>query len=307
MMTIQNKSVRIISVRFILGLLIAGAVYLLFLRDRETSVIEYNVFPVIGENEDNTIPEEFIGKLSLFILAGQSNMSGRGEMPSDPLPVNPRVFVFGNDYRWHYGVEPMDASQGQVDLVSRDGKARYSLATAFANTLLEIDSTLIIGFIPCARGATSIEKWQRDLSDNSLYGSALKRARAASTMGMIKGILFWQGEADALNPEEYPERKPSPFQWTEKFNRFVRDIRNDLGLPVLPVVYAQLSHHNNPEKYIYWEQVKDQQAQVVIPNTKMVITPELELSDYVHFTKEGYDTFGKLFGEAYWDLVRNQN
>ena len=54
-MAIQNKSVRIISVGFILGLLIAGGVYLLFLRDRETSVIEYNVFPVIGENEDNTI------------------------------------------------------------------------------------------------------------------------------------------------------------------------------------------------------------------------------------------------------------
>lgn len=306
-MAIQNKSVCTISAGFILGLLIAGGVYWLFLQDRETSEIEYHVYPVIGEDKENTIPEEFIGKLSLFILAGQSNMSGRGEMPSEPLPVNPRVFVFGNDYRWHYGIEPIDASQGQVDLVSRDGKARYSIATSFANTMLEKDSTLIIGFIPCARGATSIEKWQRNLSDNSLYGSCLKRARAASTMGHIKGILLWQGEADALSPEAYPEREPSPFEWTEKFTRFVRNIRNDLGLPDLPVVYAQLSHHKNPGKYIYWEQVKDQQAQVVLPNTKMVVTPHLELSDYVHFTKEGYDTFGKLFGEAYWDLEQNQN
>ena len=188
-MEIQRKSVLFVSIGFILGMLIAIGVFWLFIQDREASVVEYNVFPVIGENKDNTIPNKYIGKLSLFILAGQSNMSGRGEMPSEPLPVNPRVFVFGNDYRWHYGIEPIDASQGQVDTVSRDGKARYSLATSFAETLLEKDSTLIIGFIPCARGATSIEKWQRNLSDNSLYGSCLKRARAASTMGPIKGLL----------------------------------------------------------------------------------------------------------------------
>jgi hypothetical protein len=306
-MVIQRKSMLIASVGFILGVVIGSGGYLLFLDEHTTSVKEHDIFPVIDYSREYTISGEFIGKLSLFILAGQSNMSGRGEMPSEPLKVNPKVFVFGNDYRWHYGVEPMDAAQGQVDKVSRDGKARYSLATAFANTLLEKDSTLIIGFIPCARGATSIEKWQRNLRDNSLYGSCLKRARAASTMGHIKGILFWQGEADALSPEAYPERKPSPFEWTEKFTRFVRNIRNDLGLPDLPVIYAQLSHHKNPGKYIYWKQVKDQQAQVMLPNTKMVVTPELELSDYVHFTKEGYDTFGKLFGEAYWDLEQNQN
>jgi hypothetical protein len=303
MMVIQRKSMLIASVGFILGVVIGIGGYLLFLDEHSTSIKEYDMFPVIDSNRDNTIPDEYIGKLSLFILAGQSNMSGRGEMPSEPLPVNPRVFVFGNDYRWHYGIEPMDAPQGQVDLVSRDGHARYSIATSFANTLLEKDSTLIIGFIPCARGATSIEKWQRNLSDNSLYGSCLKRTRAASTMGHIEGILFWQGEADALNPKAYPERKPSPFQWTEKFTRFVSDMRNDLGLPALPVVYAQLSHHNNPDKYIYWEKVKDQQAQVALPNTKMVVTPELELSDYVHFTKEGYDTFGKIFAEAFWELT----
>jgi len=304
MMALKRNSMLLASAGFILGAVIGIGGYLLCLDENNTSVIEHNTFPVIDSNRENTIPDEFIGKLSLFILAGQSNMSGRGEMPSVPLPVNPRVFVFGNDYRWHYGVEPMDRADNQVDRVSRDGKARYSLATAFAETLLEKDSTLIIGFIPCARGATSIDKWQRNLSENSLYGSCLKRSRATSPMGVIKGLLFYQGEADALSPNAYPERKPSPFKWAEKFSRFVMDMRLDLDEPDLPIVFAQLSHHTAPDRYIYWEQVKEQQAKVHLPNCRMVVLPELELSDYVHFPKEAYDTFGTLFGETYLNITR---
>ena len=302
-MVIQRKSVLIVSTGFILGMLIGVGGYLVFFPGHKTSVIEHDVFPIIDSNIENTIPDEFNGKLSLFILAGQSNMSGRGEMPAQSQHINPRVFVFGNDYRWHHALEPIDGSRGQVDAVSADGKAGYSLATAFANTLLEKDPSLIIGFIPCARGATSIEKWQRNLSENSLYGSCLKRGRAASTMGQIEGILFYQGEADALNPEVYPQRKPSPFKWTEKFSRFVRNMRSDLGLPDLPVIYAQLSHHTAPDRYIYWEQVKKQQAQVRLPNIRMIATPKLVLSDYVHFTRDGYDTLGKLFAEAHWGVT----
>jgi hypothetical protein len=53
--------------------------------------------------------------------------------------------------------------------------------------------------------------------------------------------------------------------------------------------------------------VKNEQEQIAIPNTKMVIAPELELSDYVHFTREGYDILGKLFAETYWELGFNLN
>jgi hypothetical protein len=49
------------------------------------------VRPAVG------IPEEFQGKLSLFILAGQSNMSRRGNVPSNQI-ADSRIFVFGNDY-----------------------------------------------------------------------------------------------------------------------------------------------------------------------------------------------------------------
>jgi hypothetical protein len=46
------------------------------------------------------IPIEYQGELALFILAGQSNISGYAELPDDQS-IDWRAFVFGNDYRKH--------------------------------------------------------------------------------------------------------------------------------------------------------------------------------------------------------------
>jgi hypothetical protein len=46
--------------------------------------------------EEGNIPEAYHGKLQLFILAGQSNMSGWSDIaPVDGSP-DPRIFVFGS-------------------------------------------------------------------------------------------------------------------------------------------------------------------------------------------------------------------
>jgi hypothetical protein len=105
--------------------------------------------------EDN-LPEEFQGKLSLFILAGQSNIAGRGQVPKSGQNTNSRVYVFGNDYRWRIAVEPIDDPSNQVDKVSEDSDAGFSPALAFATSLLERRPDMAIGLIPCARGGSSI-------------------------------------------------------------------------------------------------------------------------------------------------------
>ena len=71
----------------------------------------------IKHNQSKPVPANFQGKMSLFILAGQSNMSGSGPLTPASSVTHPRVFVFGNDYRWHLGSEPIDSPSGQVDHV----------------------------------------------------------------------------------------------------------------------------------------------------------------------------------------------
>ena len=77
------------------------------------------------------IPHEYHGKMHLFILAGQSNMIGWAPVPEEQ-EINPRIYVFGNDYRWRFASEPIDDAYNQVDLVSLDRVAFFGPSMAFA-------------------------------------------------------------------------------------------------------------------------------------------------------------------------------
>jgi hypothetical protein len=263
--------------------------------------------PTATLDEEGNIPEEFQGKLSLFILAGQSNIAGRGEVPKAGQDANARVFVFGNDYHWRLAVEPIDDPSNQVDKVSEDPDAGFSPALAFATSLLEERPDMVIGLIPCARGGSSIYQWRRSLSENTLYGSCLKRVRAASTMGNVAGVLFFQGEADAIAPELYQESALFPNEWGDRFVVLVNNWRNDLGLPELPVVFAQIGSNTEPDIFTNWAIVKEQQRSVEMPFCVMITTDDLVLKDAVHFTPESYQIIGQRFAEAYLNLIQEKS
>jgi hypothetical protein len=173
----------------------------------------------------------------------------------------------------------------------------------FAFAGLERHPDIVIGLIPCAKNSSGIIQWQRSLSDQSLYGSCLKRVRAASPMGEIAGVLFFQGETDALDPIQYPDPPPHPTEWSDLFTAFVTDLRNDLHQPDLPVVFAQIGTNWSLEAFPNWDIVREQQASIELPMTTMITTADLPLLDGLHFTVDSYRIIGKRFAGAYWDLV----
>jgi len=248
------------------------------------------------------IPQAYRGQLSLFILVGQSNMVGWAPIPR-PEKTDPRIYVFGNDYHWRIASEPVDHAFNQVDKVSEDHFAAYGPALAFAFASLDRHPQDVIGLIPCAKNSSAIVQWQRNLSDQSLYGSCLKRAQAASPMGRIAGILFLQGETDAQDPVLYPEPEPQPFDWGPLFTAFITDLRNDLDEPELPVIFAQLGPDPLSKGFPNWKIVQEQQESINLPMTAMITTDDLPVLDGVHFTAESYRTIGRRFAEAYWGLA----
>jgi len=255
-------------------------------------------------SQESVIPSEFEGKLSLFILAGQSNMSGRGDLL--PEITNPKILVFGNDYKWHLASEPVDGVTGQVDKVSQDFHAGYSPAFSFARELLKHNSNQMIGLIPCAKGGSSIAEWQRNLSEKSLYGSCLKRVKIAATKGDISGLLFFQGEADALRPKPNSKFPPFPGRWAAKFTQFVEDVRGDLSQADLPVVFAQIGTTKSPHLYVNWQEVKQQQENVNLSSVAMIYTQDLSLKDDVHFTTASYQKIGERFAYKFLALTEHK-
>jgi hypothetical protein len=172
--------------------------------------------------------------------------------------------------------------------------------------LLDEQPEMIVGLIPCAKGNTTIHDWQRSLGDDTLYGSCLKRIAAASTMGEVTGILFFQGESDALDPVEYGDRSLSAHDYGDRFSQFIHDLRRDLARPNLPIIFAQIGSQTAPEAFTNWAVVQEQQAAIDLPCVAMITTSDLLLRDGLHYTTESYQTIGERFAEAYVQLITTQ-
>ena len=254
------------------------------------------------------IPAADQGRLQLYVLAGQSNMSGRAPLPPDLAP-EPGVYVLGNDYRWRTAVEPVDDDRGQIDLVSAEAgndRPGYGPSVAFARALRAQSGSggAPVGLIPCARGGSSLSEWRPAAGDDTLYGACLKRIGAALPMGELAGIFFYQGEADAIDPALHPEADLAPQAYGERLRRLVSAWRADLGRPDLPFVFAQIGSQTEPEVYVNWSAIQAQQAAVAIPCAAMVTTADLPLGDGVHLTRAGYDQLGARFAAATGRLRR---
>ena len=322
---------------------------------------------IAGDQSEQIIAAPHKGKLLLFILAGQSNMSGRGKLEHLPRKeLDQAIYVFGNDYRWRIGSEPVDSPTGQVDAISKDPGAGVSPAMAFAREIRQRRPDVAIGLIPCAMGATTMFEWERRLDRTSLYGSCLYRAKQASSMGSLKAILFFQGEWDAPDksydrllaensnkPEKRPQNRiqysdskaalpagmgegqlterglqiwpgakaptqeaplilslrgrkgynrSEPALWAYLFADYVDNMRYDLQIPELPVIFAQIGTNTRPEVYRHWTTVQKAQQALQMDSVSMIQTDDLSLKDSVHFTAASYIRIGKRFAKAYLDL-----
>ena len=139
-----------------------------------------------------------VGVGDIYVVAGQSNASGRSPYLFSYSSATLRAAMFGNDYRWHELQDPVDSPVGQVDAVSRDGRAAGSVWPDVATALLA-RTGVPVAFVPCARISTSIASWQPG-STTHPYGLTLYESmarRVAAVGGRVRAVLWWQGERDA--------------------------------------------------------------------------------------------------------------
>ena len=192
-----------------------------------------------------TVGPVFVG--DLWVLAGQSNMEGVGDL-IDVTPPHPRVMLLGMDGKWEQAEEPLHWLVDSPDPVhSGDPKTRAErsaqehktrtkgagLGLPFAVAMVE-STGVPIGLVACAHGGTSMEQWnpaKKEQGGNSLYGSMLRQVKLAG--GKVKGVLWYQGESDANGGRL---RRSIP----KVFSDFIAAVRSDFGQPELPFYYVQI-------------------------------------------------------------------
>jgi len=232
-------------------------------------------------------------KFHLFLLAGQSNMAGRGDVEAQDKIPHPRVLVLAKDGTWQPAVDPLHYDKPGAGV----GPGR-----TFAIALAEHDTNITIGLIPAACGGSPISTWELgayyDGTKSHPYDDAIERTKLALQSGTLKGILWHQGESD----------------WTEtlaplyqaKLTALITRFRKDLDAPDVPFIIGQLGQFEKSPWTQWTHMVNDAHLAIAreIPYCAFVssdgLTPK---SDNLHFDAKSQREFGKRYAEVYLKLT----
>ena len=231
--------------------------------------------------------------IASFLMIGQSNMAGRGNIGDVPPIVNPKCFMLRMG-RWQPMSEPVNPDRGIFTGKYRSG---VSLATSFADGHANITGKLT-GLIPCADGGTSLSQWEEG---GELFDHAVMMAKLALRSSTLHGILWHQGEADCTEDKNVDSYK-------DRFIKMISALRRELCAEDLPLLIGELSHSytigdrefaDRPERLnkIFYEIAEE------IPMCTVISSKGLSMKDDgLHFSAQALRTFGERYLEGYLDL-----
>ncbi|ONI33515.1 hypothetical protein PRUPE_1G430100 [Prunus persica] len=243
------------------------------------------------------------GTKNIFILAGQSNMAGRGGVVNDTVTgiatwdgvvppecrPNPSILRLSADLTWIEAREPLHAD---IDAKKTNG---IGPGMAFAKAILVANrsgASGVIGLVPCAVGGTNITHWARG---SFLYNQMIRRAKAAlNNGGTIRALLWYQGESDTANREDAKSYK-------NRVETFFGDVRLDLQSPALPIIQVALA---SGEEAAFIDIVREAQLGVDFLNVRTVDAKGLPLEpDGLHLTTPAQVRLGQMLAAAYLQFL----
>lgn len=229
------------------------------------------------------------GNFHLFLLVGQSNMAGRGVVEEQDKAPLPRVLMLGKDGLWTAAVDPMHFDKPS---------AGVGLGRSFAKVLAEKEPGVTIGLIPCAVGGSPIDSWKPGVfyppTKSHPWDDMVKRAVPALSVGVLKGILWHQGESDCK-----PELAGA---YEAKLHDLVRRMRELLKSPQVPFIAGQMGRFPD----VPWTpeiETVDRAHQTLpgkVPGCAFVSAEGLNhKGDKIHFDSPSYRELGRRYAEAW--------
>ena len=251
---------------------------------------------------DPALPPGVDPNFFIFLTFGQSNMEGVPQPQAQDREENPRVKVMAYDNcqnlgrvynQWYTASPPLHACGNGVGPGDYFGK---TLAAA-------LPEEVTIGIVPNAIAGVDIDYFRKgvrsarrnefrippDNQRDSAYDMIIERGRLAQQVGVIKGIIFHQGESDSGNPNRG--------QWVGKLQQIVADIRADLNLGNIPFLAGELLYNGaggccgdslNP---------LINSLPNMIPGARAVSANGFTNIDNFHFDLPSQRTFGARYGQ----------
>jgi len=235
------------------------------------------------------------GETRLFVLAGQSNMTGVGrpfEFPEkyEASPTN-LVYYLGT---WEF-LEKMAPSE-QPDV--------WGPEVSFAHEICRLRPEDVVVVLKFTWNDSSMDAWRKDYwsarfrrpndAPRSCYTQMVNYANAVLERegATLAAIVWFQGESDELTARDGNE-------YEQLFSSFISDLRNEWKRGDLPFVFGRIRKLS--------EEVAVRRAQervaATLPGVAMVDTDKLPLQDPFHLGPEASIRLGILFADACQELL----
>lgn len=237
----------------------------------------------------------------IYLMFGQSNMEGAAPIENQDRVTNSRVKVMadlncgnlGRTYgNWYVASPPLNRCYSGL------GPGDY-----FGKTMADgMPSAVTIGLVPAAVSGTPIELYQKSApigrnnqnipaQFNGGYAWLLDMAKKAQQAGVIKGIIFHQGESDTSDPN-----------WKYQVREIVTDLRKDLGIGDAPFLAGELLYADYGS-CCHWHNTEVRKLPGLINNAHVVSALGLPGMDVYHFTTASYRELGRRYAQIMLDKI----
>ena len=246
----------------------------------------------------------------IYLAFGQSNMEGQGGIENQDKTVDSRFQVLWTTNETNCGKSLGQWSDAVPPLASCSGK--LGPTDYFGRTMVEkTDSQIKVGVVVVAVAGCSIKLFDSPLDQGYMsqqagwftqkvnayggkpYERLIEMAKKAQEVGVIKGIIFHQGETDA-GDGQWPSKVKSVY------DRIVRDLGlgNDIPFLAGEVLRGGMSQgaNNNIAKL-------PQQSKNFYVISSEGLTQPLNDGQNVHFTSQEYRDLGKRYAEKMIEVL----
>lgn len=234
-----------------------------------------------------------------FLLAGQSNMSGRGDLNALSDISNEHVYVLREN-----GIEI-----AREPVVRDFPFAGAGLSIAFANAVHMMTGEKIL-LIPASYGGSSLDRWK---SGEALFENAVSSAaRSFSHGATLSGILWHQGEADSLSLAlalSYNTRLTAVMSSLKKRmeEEAVKKNARHLIRQPLPVIAGELGQYLSRQKPCRYYDIVNKQLHLFASGKSdcAVVSSKglTDKGDTLHFSAESLRILGLRYANAWADIA----
>jgi hypothetical protein len=227
--------------------------------------------------------------LWVFLLAGQSNMAGRGFVePGDTIP-DKRILTITENKEWILAKEPLHYYEPVL--------TGLDCGLSFGREMLKhVPDSVSIALIPCAVGGSSVQHWLGDSLYRGVHllSNLKENVDFAKQYGTIKGVLWHQGESDAKTGLIQVYRK--------NMEKLISALRHIIFNNDLPFLIGELGSFAEPEQKSTWDSINKIIHEVASSDENTFVVGTIDLhtkGDKVHFNSEGQRSMGWRFARMF--------